>query len=102
MQIKPGVSIKGLQPQMLVALTVFDDIWRANGHKLTITAGCDGQHMVGSLHYQGLALDFRTNDLDPKVAAIMILQAKQDLGADFDVVTEADHVHVEWQIHNAP
>ena len=33
--------------------------------ELMVTAGLDGKHMESSLHYKGLALDFRTNHLPP-------------------------------------
>lgn len=98
MQIKQGVSLKGLQPQMLVALAVVEDAYRDNGgYEVTITAGCDGHHLPDSLHYKGFALDFRTRNVPEDKLAVLFQQIKDHLGAEYDCVKEIDHIHIEYQ-----
>jgi hypothetical protein len=63
-------------------------------YEMTITSAKDGKHMVGSLHYTGNAIDIRTRDM------IFLSKVKRqitfDLGIDFDVVLENDHIHIEY------
>jgi hypothetical protein len=102
MRIKEGVRIHGLRAEMLVALMVAEGVYRANGHQLVVTSAIDGKHSRGSRHYSGLAVDLRTRNIpvpegfDPKEVhgTIRDLIAK-NLGPDFDVVLESDHIHLE-------
>ena len=62
---------------------------------ILVTSIRDGNHMPGSLHYDGHAFDVRWpvhyEDRD------VLLDALRDaLGPDFDVVGEADHIHIEY------
>lgn len=95
MKLKPGVNLLGVQWQLFEASIKIEPIFNSAGAELVITSGVDGKHMIESLHYKGLALDFRTRDLkDPQD----ILKAvKAMLGQEFDVVLEKDHLHVEFQ-----
>ena len=97
--IKSGVDIRGLQPQMAVAYTIA--CWTYWDHSLpsqcVITSASDGTHMANSLHYKGLALDLRTRDMDPVTRMEIVHDLKARLGAQFDVVIESDHLHVEFQ-----
>jgi len=105
LSLKHGVSLKGLQPQMVLAAEIVYGAYRDSGTPdCVITAGSDGQHMQGSLHYKGCALDFRTHGLrevgvDPRALTVKIREA---LGPNFDVLLEhplapEEHIHVEWQ-----
>ena len=49
---------------------------------------------VGSLHYAGCAVDLR---FPPDNAAGLKAALAEALGGDYDVVLEADHIHVEFQ-----
>ncbi len=60
MRLKDGVSINGIKPPIIAVLAPAALIWERHGQELVVTAGTDGKHMKGSLHYVGLALDFRT------------------------------------------
>lgn len=94
MKIKPGVDLRGLQPQMAVAAMIAEGVWAMHGKtELTITSGAEGKHMTNSLHYKGLAIDIRLPSADP-AAAVLALRA--NLGAQFDVVLEVDHIHLEF------
>ena len=65
--------------------------------KCVITEGTGGEHSKGSLHYVGLALDFRTRDMTDKMAEVLVMKIKESLGDQYDVVLEKDHIHVEFQ-----
>lgn len=61
----------------------------------TITSGVDGNHKIGSKHYSGDALDWRTFDY-PGSVPVWVKRIQQKLGGDFDVVIESDHIHIEY------
>ena len=59
-----------------------------------VTSIRDGNHMLGSLHYDGNAFDILT----PKTTVgvnMPLKDIKEAAGPQFDVVREKDHVHVE-------
>jgi len=98
MRWKDGVNFRGLQPQMLLVIPRMEELWR--GQSLTITSANDGTHMPGSLHYQGLALDFRTKDVTLDKQRLFE-EVKAALGRQFDVIFEDqggpnEHMHVEF------
>ena len=97
LEIKPGVTLLGLVPQMVVALIVVEDCYDSVNAHCTITAGNDGSHSITSEHYAGRALDFRTRELESPVAAALAKLIKQSLGRDFVVLLEADHLHVHYK-----
>ena len=95
MNIKDGVSLEGVQWQMFHAAIVAEQIYKKFGAECVITAGTDGKHMEGSLHYKGCALDLRTFNVAGKELQVKVA-LQQALGKDYDVVLEKDHVHVEY------
>lgn len=70
--------------------------------RITITAGSNGQHRTGSLHYRYRALDVRTKDFPTRDAKDeLVRQLQRDLGPDYDVLlegvgTDNEHCHVEF------
>lgn len=108
LRLKSGVRLQSLKPQMLIALSAVQGVWEAAGAaSLTITSADDGTHKGTSLHYRGLALDFRTKDLppgiDPRRLAAMV---KDCLGQHYDVILEDfegnnEHLHVEYDPKSA-
>ena len=110
-ELKPGVRLHGLVPQMVLAIEMVRERWEEMGQStLTITVGMEGQHTDApypSGHYRGDALDFRTKNIMfvptrqtglDSLAAIM----RQRLGPDFFVKVENvgednEHLHVEWR-----
>lgn len=99
--IKPGVDLRGLQPQMVLAYVIAAACYAEEGVPCVITSGSDGVHLPNSLHYQGKALDLRTHTLRAERIHVVFLAVQQALGAQFDCVLEEDHLHVEWQPHEA-
>lgn len=96
MRIKSGVQLDGVHVALWYAATVYDWLRQANGlGEGTITSARDSVHGATSWHPGGLALDFRTTDLMPDVAAQLAAAMTAALGAYYDVIDEGDHIHVE-------
>lgn len=88
-------SIKGLVPQLAVALITINEIYQDHGIRdVVITSGDDRHHSKGSKHYDGAAIDLRVWGLTHPECVADEIQAA--LGMDFDVVFEDDHIHLEW------
>lgn len=93
-KLKSGVSLLGIQPQIVLAILIAESCFQ--GQTMTVTSVTD--HAVGrsksSRHKSGLAFDLRTYNLQsPELTAESI---RDSLGNEFDVVLESDHIHVEW------
>jgi len=86
---KQGV-LGDLQPVVRKGLGRVAKLFETKDDDLFITSIRDGNHLAGSLHYDGLAFDMEDN---PKFQLIEIREA---LGPDFDVVPEKDHIHCEY------
>lgn len=109
LELKPGVRLHGLIPEMTVAVQIVRDFWDELGaDKCVITACIDGTHAglpCPSGHYTGRALDFRTHSLPQSVAPhfpAVIEELKRRLGVDFFVLLENmgkddEHLHVEFR-----
>lgn len=87
---------------------LYDDV-------VVITSICDGKHGRGSLHPRDRAEDVRILGertggirVHPNLAALEMpaqqklaanvwaRQLRRNLGSDFDVIVEADHIHIEY------
>lgn len=90
--VKPGVVL----PPVLQLAWVVAEAYAEHGFQCVITSGTDGKHGVNSLHYKGLALDFRTRHLPPGVAGKIAARCRERLGNDYDIVVEGDHIHGEY------
>lgn len=94
--IKNGVDLRGLSPQMAIAYTI---ACRCYGqYDCVITSASDGKHGPNSLHYNGQALDLRTRHLNGQGLQSVYHKLKESLGDQFDVVLEADHIHIEFDV----
>lgn len=94
LSIKPGVRIRGLSNECLLGITIAHSVYSLTEDVMTITSITDGDHMAGSLHNTGDAFDLR---LPVKRMGVNLVSAlREALGGDFDVVLEADHIHVEY------
>ena len=107
-QISPTnrVSLIGCKPGILSVLPVLEGECKRLGLWLILTSGSDGTHGPGSLHPEGLALDWTGlsgNGLASIAQLTLMVDAvKARLGAGFDVVLEIfadrpsrNHGHVE-------
>jgi hypothetical protein len=98
-KIKPNVDIGGLRPEMVLACLILQPIFMRHGATLIITSGDDGEHGFGSLHFVGLALDFRSRDLDDEDRRDILVEGRAALGAQYDFIHEENppHFHCEFQ-----
>jgi len=103
MTLKPGVRIRGVQPELLLGLMVLEGAFAELGAKMHVTSPIpmvvtsllDGEHMPKSLHYEGLAADIRSRDLTPDQRTRLLRDARARLGECFELILEADHFHLE-------
>lgn len=95
--LKKGVSIQGLRPELLLAMLIAVNIFKAQGAHLVITCICDGKHSETSLHYTGCAFDCRIRNISEPRRTVIFRKLKEALGSDFDVVLEKTHIHIEYQ-----
>lgn len=95
MNIKPGVDMNGVQPEILEACAKIHHLMEGTG-QFTLTACMDGKHKTGSLHYKGFAVDIRSKHIPAEKKAAVLAAIKATLGKDYDVILEATHFHVEY------
>ena len=93
--IKNGVDLRGLTPQMAIAYTIATKCY--GQYDCVITSANDSKHGPNSLHYKGCALDLRTRHINGQGLQLVVDKLKEALGEQFDVVLEADHIHLEYQ-----
>mgnify|MGYP001260166124 FL=1 len=96
MQIKKGVILNGLNIKMRKVLTNANQVWALHGKELCVTAGLDGAHSAGSLHYYGLAVDLRTRYFSGEVKKQIVGELQRALGDKYDVVAHRTHIHCEY------
>lgn len=94
--IKEGVDINGLHPRMIDALPTICSVFGAFESPAVCTSGTDGEHMVGSLHYEHKALDWRIWYIEESRVAHLVEILQKELGPQYDVVQESTHIHVEY------
>lgn len=103
-KLKKGVSVKGIKPEMAIAVPIIAGVWEQFEQKeLVITSARDGKHSTNSLHYQGYAFDlriwgFKKEELDKVVEALQIAfnGVPGNSSGDWDIVLESDHIHLEF------
>lgn len=97
---KDGVSLKGLMPQMIIALQVAEEEFTKMATDTWVTSGNDSTHMDGSYHYKGRALDFRTKNA-PGIASTIVAAITARLKPiGFQCIWEDrggdnEHLHIE-------
>ncbi len=102
MKIKKGVKINGAKPELLFGLLIAQRVYEEHGVELRVTSICDGKHKRASAHYTGRAADLGTlstanwKQYGSELKADITAGLKDDLGQEFDVILESDHIHVEY------
>ena len=104
MYIKKGVSIRGIKPEIVLALIMVSEV---TYHDFVITGGTEDHpdRLPDSLHKTGLAVDIRVPDheYDPLPFDITddrltwkMRVAERFNDTDFDLVWYDTHVHIEY------
>lgn len=101
LQLKTSVKLTGLQPQMVLAALIADSLYERSSLLLRITSANDSTHKPGSKHYDGLALDLGTKLEDGSqytniLKVNLASELRLALGPEYDVVVEANHLHIEF------
>jgi len=102
LRFKSSVSIRALEPQLLVALLLAEQVYAAEGIECVVTSGDDPGHKPGSLHDVGLALDLRSKHVHPASKPRVVAALRETLvPLGFEVLfeypgEEREHVHVEF------
>lgn len=98
-EIKDGVRFRKFTPQFASFILAVCRTWDLHFPVVTpvITSANDGKHMTNSLHYKDLAWDLRTNNIpDAGKVEEIARTLRIDLGSDWDIVVEKDHLHCEF------
>ena len=94
---KDSVECYEVAPVIFDAIVIAHGVYRGMGKDdLTVTSLRDGEHMVGSLHYQGLAVDVRIWDFTTDELPELCTQLRAALGPNYDVVLHRSHIHIEY------
>ena len=103
MILKPGVSTRGISNELLIALTVCNEVYAVHDTNMVITSMNDGTHSLQSKHYRGDAADLRTRNLPQNVdPQDVVREIKERLNSrDYDVIFESadtpnEHIHIEY------
>ena len=93
---KEGVLLRGVKPELNLALQIAASYYDRKGiGDMFVTSLLDGVHSRGSLHYVGYAADLRIWNIDEVESFTEGLA--EELGPEFDVVLESDHIHLEFK-----
>ena len=96
--IKSGCQFKRFTPQLADFIYAVCRAWDLYIPSVmpVITSANDGQHMDGSKHYSDEAWDLRIRNLEAGTIEEIARMLRVDLGKDWDIVVEKDHLHVEY------
>jgi len=101
MKLKKGVKLAGIQPEIVAIFLPIEHIAHEFGIELIITSVNDSNHSENSLHYTGYAIDIRIRELYSYNIRIDFRNAiAEEIGNEFDVVLESDHIHIEFDPKN--
>ncbi|HUU41978.1 MAG TPA: hypothetical protein VMW42_13665 [Desulfatiglandales bacterium] len=93
MLILQGVDISRLNREIRRGLQIVAKIFKGNDQELVVTSTYEGLHGAGSLHYGNDAFDCRK---PINFLLTILVEVSRELGPDYDVVDEEDHIHVEY------
>ena len=96
------IGLQNLQPQLVLALIIVDQVMQKAGQEALITSLNDARHSKTSLHYAGAAVDLRSKWF--QYPGEVLVACKDALGnnPDFDMIWESqgqpnEHFHLEFQ-----
>lgn len=99
MRLKPGVRIRGVQPEILLGLMVLEGVFAEFGAEVVITDVMPvHKRKPTSLHLTGHAIDIRSHSFSSATSRSAVLSAgRAALGECFDFIWEPNppHFHLE-------
>lgn len=98
MRLKRGATVNGVQPECIVGMWIVNRVMTEMGYDFTVTSLTDGANWrkSGSLHLAGLAFDVRIWSIPKTRLTAVVRRLQSELGNEFDVVLERDHIHCEF------
>lgn len=102
LRLKEGVSVRGVSPEIVLALVIARDVYSEEKFDLRLTSCTDGEHSQGSLHYKGDAVDLGIHGIPPDRIDVLHKRLQANLGPDYQVLAENigtpnQHFHVQWK-----
>jgi hypothetical protein len=99
--IKPGVSLYGIKPEMVIVDSVVTSVFLKFGYDCVTTSGVGMKHSTRSLHYPGYAEDYRSKHISDIKIKHDILNHLRECLPCCDIVLEhigepEEHYHVEF------
>lgn len=91
------ISMQSLQPQLLLALVIVDQVMQSHRGEAIITSLNDAKHSYTSLHYSGCAADLRSYIFTDKDRVLSDCKIALGHTPDIDMILESDHFHIEYQ-----
>jgi len=93
---KNGVNFNEMDADIWYAVSAAAMVYEWKGAKeLVITSGRDGEHMEGSRHNDGRAVDLRIWSLAADRLKGAVETLERLLGSAYDIVLESTHLHIE-------
>jgi hypothetical protein len=103
MNFKEGVDHSDMSVHLTKHYDLIDRIHHEHaGRDGYVASAREGEHMKGSKHYTGEAIDLRTRDLDKETRKSIVEDLRHELGNDYDVILESNHIHVEYDPEMPP
>ncbi len=105
MLLKRGVKLENVSPPLMFALGVAEVIWRqVSPVELVVTSLDDSQHGAASLHFSKNSPDKMCRAVDLRTRGLNVTQIEACwhglrnvlYAHGFDVVKEANHLHLEY------
>lgn len=98
MKLKATVVATNVNPAIWYACGVAEVVYASHGMLLVVTSLMDSHEARPlSLHLKGLAVDLRTRDIPQTVMSLIVKELVSFLGnLGYDIVLEADHLHIEF------
>ena len=96
--VKDGVRFSPCTPELIDGIIITTKVLLKYMSNLVITSGSDGIHPAGGEHdphYLGYAFDIRTSELDYHVIPTVVRDLRLELGNQWVVVQESDHLHLQ-------
>lgn len=104
LRFKNGVDVRGIRSELLLAILVASDVYAEHNADCVVTSLLDGKHSSNSRHYDGAAMDLRTNDLATGRDKSILDEIRARLLplGDYDVIfenadTPNEHIHIEYE-----